>query len=123
MKILRGTTLLEVIITMIIIVVIAIVGLEFIRQCSLIVRKAELRLIAANFAREKMEELYMTNYGHLFPGAYTSNWLPENVFTPPFLLAPLRNIYSGDGSYTVEIDKDAANNEYKIITSTVTWVD
>ena len=58
-----GFTLVELLIGMVIIAVVSVMALSFLVYCEKLLLSPELRLIAANKAREKMEGLYWLDYG------------------------------------------------------------
>jgi len=106
----------EVLVAMVLITIIVIGTLEFCIFCQKnFLINSTLRLMAVNFAREQMEELYFLgpNDPALDSGAGTNNTLPEaGEFADT-----LRTKYSGQRSYTVT----QPDSNYKVIQVTVTW--
>lgn len=70
----RGFTFAELIVAMMLITIVSVVALEFMAQYKKLAFKSSDMIIAANRAREKMEQLYMDNPG---------NWIPGSDGTPP----------------------------------------
>ncbi len=60
----EGFTLAELIVAMVLIAIVSIVALEFMGQYQKLAFKSSDMLIAANAAREKMEQIYMDNPGN-----------------------------------------------------------
>ena len=57
-----GFSLIEVVITTLLIAIAAVTALSFIVYCDRLTLQADARVTAANFAREKMEDLYKKDY-------------------------------------------------------------
>lgn len=109
----RGFTLVELIVAMMLISIIIVVGLQFLVYCQRFIIKSGTKLVAANFARETMEELYQDDYysASLDVGA-ESKPLPTGVE----FASNLADQYGGSRECTVTEDAD-----YKVITVTVEW--
>ena len=105
MKKTKGFTLVEVLIAIIVIAIIAVAAFEFFRYCQRFILQAELKLMAVNLAREKMEELYWDSDPPEPPA------VPEDIM--------LTTSHSFERNYTIG---DSTGN-YKIIDVTISWGD
>ena len=113
-------SLIEVIVAAMLIAIAALSALSFLVYCSRLAMRTNLRITAANFARETMEGLYKKDYG----SSYLKETKAEGTVIPKDDPLPtgsefgskLRDQYGGTRSYTV-IDK----GDYKIVTVKVNW--
>jgi len=102
-KTIKGFTLIEVMVTIIIITTILVGAFEFFRHCQRFIVDPELRLIAINYALETMEDCCWT------------------IANPPLVPLPagtLRDLYAGARTYTITPD---STNNYDIIEVIVDW--
>jgi prepilin-type N-terminal cleavage/methylation domain-containing protein len=109
MKKRRAFTLLELIITTVLLSVVVLGGFAYFRYAKRYIAEIELRLQAINLARETMEELYWKTSAELDRGNYPDP-LPAGIF-PAYTANTSRQwttVNSPDG-------------RYRIITSTVRW--
>jgi len=112
----KAFTLVELAASIIIIAVISLVALEYAIHCERLIIKPKLRLIAVNFARETMEELYGLDYDSLAATtAPVSRDLPDSGE-----LGLLRNRYGGTRTYEIA-EFTSGTNSYKVITVKVEW--
>ncbi|OGX01435.1 MAG: hypothetical protein A3I73_02095 [Omnitrophica bacterium RIFCSPLOWO2_02_FULL_45_16] len=106
----KGITLIETMVAIVVIAIVAVVSLQFYVFCQRsFITNAVSNSMAANFARETMEDYYFSDYNDaaLAVGTYTAT-LPAS---------PLANQHGGTRSYTVT----NATNDYKLIETKVTW--
>lgn len=108
MKKMKGFTLVEVIIAMMIIATISFGGFGFFQYCKRFVVDSELRLTAINLARETMEKLYWNDTLEETADRVDDE-LPPEAF---------QDDYSGGRSHLITTD---AEGKYKIIEVTVNW--
>ena len=101
-----GFSLLEIMITVILIAIVAVSAFAFLVYCGHFTAQTDAKMTAANFARETMEDLYMINY----------NSLPSNGSPALPTGSRLHDSYNGTRIYAVTDKAD-----YKMIAVTVSW--
>ncbi len=106
-----GFSLIEAVITFVLIAIISVVALSFFVYCTRMAIQNDARMVAANFARSTMEGLYKLDYNdaRLNPQIDTSQALPVGSVLSRYPTTPSR-------TYTIT---DAG--DYKLITVKVTW--
>ena len=121
----RGFTLVEIMLSIVLIAIAAIAGLAFLVFCDRFAMKADSRIMAANFAREKMEDLYMCDCSDskldIPAGKTTTGFLPDPN--------PLPNDYQGfiithpqyAPARTYAVSDDAGSYAHKVIAVTMGW--
>lgn len=114
----KGFTLVEAIVTIIIIAITSVVVLEFFVKFSTIIKQSELKFVAANFARETIEELYLKSYSDtaLNPITDADDGLPVMGGINGSPAGLLRDVYGGTRAYSI-----VQGTNYKVITATVRW--
>ncbi|UCD54599.1 MAG: type II secretion system protein [Candidatus Omnitrophota bacterium] len=114
MKKIKGFTLVELLIGVIIIAITSVAAFEFFRHCRRFIVETELRLGAANFARETIEVLdWNTDITD------TTGWQNDrDLPTGEEFGSSLRDEYEGSRLYRIE---DGATSGYKKISVKVTW--
>ena len=114
MKNIKGVTLVELIVGIVIIAVISVASLEFFQHCRRFIVDSEIRLGAVNFARETMElrawDTEITD---------TTGWQNDRDLPAGAEFASgIRDNYGGSRLYRVE---DGATGDYKVIKVKVGW--
>lgn len=73
----KGLTLIEIILSIVLIAIVAITALGFLVYCGRFAMRTGTRITASNFAREMMEDRYWNDYTTLVTGNVVDN-LPGN---------------------------------------------
>jgi prepilin-type N-terminal cleavage/methylation domain-containing protein len=115
MKRIKGLTLIELIISIIIVSVISVASFEFFRHCQRFIVDAEIRLGAANFARETME---LSSRSWDAQISDTAGWQPDTPLPTGGGFGRIRDDYGGTREYRVQ---DGSTGEYKVIEVKVDW--
>jgi len=113
----KGVTLVELMITIVVIAIAVVGSLEFFKFCQKnFIINSTLKLMASDFARETMEDLYYRDPDDL------------DLITPKDVSLPSTGDFAtladkgGSRSYTVTQGTDAIHGtKYKVITITVDW--
>ena len=116
MKNIKGVTLVELVIGIVIIAIISVASLEFFRHCQRFIVDSEIRLGAVNFARETMDlRSWNTNVGD------PTGWLDEPLPLPTGgTFGRIRDDYSGTRQYRIQSDT-GGTGDYKVIKVRVSW--
>lgn len=104
----------EIIVAITLIAIVSVTSLAFYSFTAHFGSLTNLRLMAANFARQTMERQYMKTYANLTLGGPYSDSLPTSG-----LYSVLYN-FGGSRNYKVESPTGGGSN-YKVITVTVSW--
>ncbi len=128
MKKTKGFTLIEVIVGIIIIAVTSLGAFEFFRYCRYFIVSAELRLSAANFARETMEGHSWDIEHSWWTDGKEEGWQDEFLPEEGTFASRLADEYSGERDYRFRRDNPGeppdptkAADDYNIINVRVSW--
>lgn len=113
-KLKRAFGLVEIVVSLVVITAIAICSLQFLKYCSSLIVRNDLRLAALNFARETMEKQYMNSLS--VTTSAVSDPLPTTGSA-----SVLFTKHGGQRSYTVSASSSGA--PYNVVKTTVTWND
>ena len=115
----NGMTLVEVLVTIVIVAILALGAGGFFSFCERFIVDSELRLMAVNFAAEVMEERYWNSLIDETPDTSPVDGIPDWVTAPPPLSGSrIDDYYSGARHYKVATSTDGS---YRIIETKVTW--
>src|SRR3989338_4627746 len=90
----KGVTLIETMVAILVIAIAAVASLQFYAFCQRsFITNAVSNSMAANFARETMEDYYFSDYN--------DSALAVGTYTVPLIGSPLANQHGGTRSYTV----------------------
>ena len=126
-----GVSLIELMISVVLIAIVAVMALKFLIYCDAFAMKADAKIAAENFARETMEGLYQKQYADaaLTTGSYDAGTTSSLALPAGTNFGSrLRNRYPTSNTNTMRIytvgseqTDTLTNTQYKVITVTVTW--
>jgi len=112
-----GFSLIEAILAIILIVITAVGAFSYMVYCSRLTLQADTRIVAANFARETVEDLYKRNYSDPRLNETTGDGLSDPLPSAPVFGGAFRSRHpTATRKYTIDDMGD-----YKLITVKVTW--
>lgn len=112
-----GSSLIEVILAMVIIAVAVVVTLDFYKHCQKnFILSSKLRMAAADFARETVEEMYWLDPSN--PNLNTTTEAVSKALPSTGDFAELYDRYAGARTYTIAQETDA---NYKVVEVKVSW--
>jgi len=115
MKKIKGFSLFEAMVAIVIIGVVSLAAFEFFRHCNRYAVNSELRLIALNFARETMEKYYFSG-----TVTQTGGWQAEDLPTGAEFGSEFRDTYGGERYYQIKDGTDTTYT-YMVTQVKVTW--